>query len=83
MVDVAALRHALMHDEFLIRRYKQRLGSASKASWPLLNEALRAYDETIRRILSDGELGWDLNSRPKLPSRIRTINEDHSTLRAG
>lgn len=56
MADVAAVRRTVLQDSEEIADYKNNLRSAIKTAKPLIDEAMRSYDDVIRQIA-------DLDSR--------------------
>jgi hypothetical protein len=50
MVDVAALRQTVLIEPEDVNRYKEKLQKGTEIAKPLVNAAMRSYDEMIQRI---------------------------------
>lgn len=50
MVDVAALRQTVLIEPEDVSRYKEKIQKGTEIAKPLVNAAMRSYDEMIRRI---------------------------------
>jgi hypothetical protein len=54
MIDLAALRETVLTTPEMKSRYKKNLARAAKKSRPLVQEAMRSYDDLIHSTLEDG-----------------------------
>jgi hypothetical protein len=50
MVDVAALRQSVLNGAEDVNRYKERVKTGSDIAKPLVQAAMRSYDDMIRQI---------------------------------
>jgi hypothetical protein len=54
MTDVTALRHVVLKDPKVLRRYRRALADAVRETRPLVVDAMAGYDAEIARIRSTG-----------------------------
>jgi hypothetical protein len=55
MVDVAALRQCVLIEPENLNRYKEKIQKGTEIAKPLVNSAMRSYDELIARIADSGD----------------------------